>query len=219
MRFLNPVAMLREKRRERDQASEVEALYSRLKDDVQRHNNRRPNIATNNTSSMEVALEFIIDAEEQMDILHEAFMSRDLEALKVYALFSPDDKLCTKQALKEIIEIIRRTGYCEVHTMERSVFQNVGRIHKALIVERKDHETKMAKHFELGVGLGYVLIENALMTACALGPKPVVDYLLENTRQALDLAGERRIMDHDHLIEAVELILTSDSPALVDGML
>jgi hypothetical protein len=103
--------------------------------------------------------------------------------------------------------------------MERSVFQNVGRIHKALIVERKDHETKMAKHFELGVGLGYVLIENALMTACALGPKPVVDYLLENTRQALDLAGERRIMDHDHLIEAVELILTSDSPALVDGML
>jgi hypothetical protein len=95
----------------------------------------------------------------------------------------------------------------------------VGRIYQALIAVRKNHETKMAKHFELGVGLGYALIENALMTACALGPEPVVEYLLENKRQALDLVGERRITDHDHLIEAVELILTSESPALVDGML
>lgn len=221
MRIPNPVAMLREMRMKRVEADEIETIAASLRDAVQRYNNARPAISVTitDTSSMEVVLEHAVDIEEQLEIIHEAYMSRDLDALKTYSLFAPDDKLCTKKVLKETIETVSRFGHSEAHKMERSVFQHAGLIHQALIAERRCHETKMARHFQEAGDLGYALMGNALMTVCALGPERVVGYLLEDTKRALNLVGERRIIDHEDLIDIVESILVSDTPALVDGLL
>lgn len=219
MRIPNPVAMFREKRRKHDDAAEIERLSAALRGAVEKYNNARPVVAVNETSDMEAILDHAIDVEEQLEIIHEAYMSQDLEALKVYVLFAPDDKLCTKRVLKETSEMLYRFGHRDLHKMERSVFHNAGLIYKALMVERKDHDSKMGKHFIEGGDLGYALMEHALLAVCARGPKPVAEYLLEDTTRAMNLVGERRITDHDHLIEVVSLVLTSDAPALIDGML
>lgn len=219
MRIPNPVAMFREKRRKHDDAAEIEKLSAALRGAVEKYNNARPVISVNETSDMEAILDHAIDVEEQLEIIHEAYMTQDLDALKVYVLFAPDDKLCTKRVLKETIEMLYRFGHRDLHKMERSVFQNAGLIYKALMVERKDHDSKMRKHFIEGGDLGYALMEHALLTVCALGPERVVEYLLEDTMRALNLVGDRRITDHEELIDVIELALTSEAPILVDGML
>lgn len=151
-------------------------------------------------------------------VVQRAALDRDIDALRAYDKFDTEGRSYRLSNLQRVIGDLRSAGHQETcNLITQAMLDRAAKMWMALFDEDLDQETSLyGSRITIEDRAPYLTV---LRLSCLIAPDEVAEYIISDTRRAMNIVGDRLVSDHEELFRLVKVFIDSETPVLSEGLL